>query len=107
MNDSSQTNSNMVLTVLEARVESEKWPTLRREYGKGTSRLIPQITQTYLVQNEKDLSLWRIMTIWKSQAALEEIRSSGQTPAGVLMFRAAGAEPTLSIYDIASAANHN
>ncbi len=97
----------MVLTILEARVESYNWPTLRREYSKATTQLIPQIAQTFLVQSEKDQSLWRIMTIWKSQDALEEMRNSGQIPAGVLMFRAAGAEPTLSIYDIASAANHN
>jgi hypothetical protein len=28
------------------------------------------------------------------------MRQSGATPAGVLMFRAAGAEPSLSIFDV-------
>ena len=34
--------------------------------------------------------------------ALETMRQSGQTPRGVLMFRAAEAEPTLSISNVAT-----
>jgi len=45
----------------------------------------------------RDVDLWRIVTVWTSREALNAVRASGQTPRGVLFFRAAGAEPTLSV----------
>jgi len=38
--------------------------------------------------------------VWRREA-LDEYRRSVETPGGVLRFRAAGAEPTLSIFDVA------
>jgi hypothetical protein len=40
--------------------------------------------------------------LWTSREALMAMRQQGGTPAGVLMFRAAGAEPSLSVYEVAS-----
>ncbi len=56
--------------------------------------------QSFLIQNAKDEELWRILTVWQSQEALDAMRSSGETPRGVLIFRSAHAEPTLSIFKI-------
>jgi hypothetical protein len=44
--------------------------------------------------------LWKILSVWKSREALDEMRNSGETPTGVLMFRSAGADPQLSIFDV-------
>jgi hypothetical protein len=52
------------------------------------------------VQSLKDASLWQILTVWQSREALDAMRRTGETPRGVLMFRAAGAEPTLSVLDL-------
>ena len=41
-----------------------------------------------------------IQTWWTSREALTALRSTGTPPAGILMFRAAGAEPTLSVFDV-------
>jgi hypothetical protein len=51
------------------------------------------------VTDAADSTRWRIETLWTSREVLTAMRQVG-TPAGVLMFRAAGAEPTLSVYDV-------
>ena len=44
--------------------------------------------------------MWRILTVWENREALDAMRSSGETPRGVLMFRSAKAEPALSVFEI-------
>ena len=88
------------MTVLEGRVEPEKSAELKRQYDSGTP-LPPQMLRTFLVQSSSDPLLWRVISIWRSQAALEEYRRSVATPKGITMFRAAGAEPSVSVWDVA------
>ncbi len=90
----------MVITILEAQVAPEKVVLLEEEYKRGIKQLDAGITQTFLLHDFKDVSLWRIVTVWQSRAALDEMRQSGETPRGIVMFRAAGAEPTLSVLDV-------
>ena len=92
----------MVMTILEAQVAQDKWKMLEDEYKQALQQLDPGITQTYLLHEFKDQTLWRIATIWESRAALDAMRASGITPRGVLIFRAAGAEPTLTVFEIAA-----
>jgi len=94
----------MVITVLEAHLALDKVPALQAAYTKGLADLPPQITQTFLLQSTADETLWQIITVWKSRAALDEMRRSVETPAGVLMFRAAGAEPKISVYSVLASA---
>lgn len=90
----------MVITILEAHVDVEKAPALQEAYTKGLPDLPPQMTQTFLLQSVADKTLWQIISVWKSRDALDEMRKSVETPAGVLMFRAAGAEPNLSVFGV-------
>jgi quinol monooxygenase YgiN len=90
----------MVITILEGRLAAENWKALAEAYQTGTASLPPDMIQTFLVQDSADPAVWRIMTQWQSRAALEAYRQSVDTPGGVLMFRAAGAEPTLSVFDV-------
>ena len=91
----------MVMTILEARVATENWEALLRAYQAGTAaQRPPQLTQTFLTQSAADHSIWRIISFWNNREGLEEMRRTAGTPAGVLMFRAAGAEPALSVYDV-------
>ena len=89
----------MVITVLEARVAAEKSSALEAAYNDSIKQLDAGIEQTFLVRNFKEPARWQIITVWESLAALEAMRNSGQTPRGVIMFHAADAEPTLSIWD--------
>jgi len=92
--------ANPVMTVLEGRVAPDQWETLRRAFASGGDNLPPQMLQTFLVQSAQDPSLWRGITVWRSREALDEYRRSVATPGGVLFFRSAGAEPTLSIFEV-------
>jgi hypothetical protein len=90
----------MVITILEAQVAAEKTILLKEAYNQGIKRLDVGITQTFLLQNSKDPILWQIVTIWQNRDVLEALRRSGNTPRGVQMFRAAEAEPVLSVFDV-------
>lgn len=89
-----------VITILEARVSPENWDALEKAFKAGTELLPPQLVQSFLTHNAKDPTLWRIISVWRSREALEEMRRTEETPAGILMFRAAGAEPSLSLFDV-------
>jgi len=90
----------MVMSVLEARVAPEQWETLRAAYGNRASVLPPGIVESFLVQSSMDPESWRIMTIWRSREDLAAMRQSEGTPTGVLIFRDAGAEPTLTVFAV-------
>ncbi len=92
----------MVMTILEARVDRQNWQALETIFGSETKKLDPGIVKTYLVHCKSDEALWRIITLWESQAALDTMRQSGQTPRGVVMFREAKAEPSLLIFNVAA-----
>jgi hypothetical protein len=99
---SGETTLIMVMTILEGQVEPDKWQTLRDRYARETQSLDPGIVQTLLVQNSRELNMWRIVTLWQNRAVLDEMRKLVQTPRGVLMFREAGAEPALTVFDVAA-----
>lgn len=90
----------MVITVLEAHVSPDRWEALQTIYRERTQALDPRIVQTHLIQSVSDRNVWRIQTTWKSRDALDEMRRTTDVPEGVVMFRHAGAEPTLSVFDV-------
>jgi hypothetical protein len=88
----------MVLTVLEATVALERADDLRAAY-RDAGELPPGLVRSDLLRGASDPTRWRIQTLWVSRAALDAMRQVG-TPAGVLMFRSAGAEPTLTVFEV-------
>lgn len=94
----------MVITILEAHVGAENWAAFQTDYKNRTTQLPPQMLQTFLLQDVADQTFWRIISVWKSREALDEMRNSGETPTGVLMFRNAGSEPKLSIFNVPASA---
>ncbi len=90
----------MVMTTLEARIEVENWHMLRDEFRIALQAPEPGLIATYLVQMRNDADVWRIITLWRDAEALAAMRAAG-TPSGVLVFRSAGAEPTLLVADVA------
>ena len=92
---------NKIITILEARVGDEKWDTLQDAYRavKEKEFVFPPL-QSFLSQMKEDPKLWRIITVWESMEVLQKMRSSGETPPGILVFRQAGGEPILSIFEV-------
>jgi heme-degrading monooxygenase HmoA len=91
----------MVLTILEATVAPERTADLQAAFRDAAAQVPPGFIRSHLVSAAADPTRWRIETLWRSREALAAMRQTG-TPAGVLMFRAAGAEPSLSVYDVAA-----
>jgi quinol monooxygenase YgiN len=90
----------MIITQLEGKVTSEKWDMLKATFDKALQHLPSAIKHSYLVQDKTDNDVWRVITVWHSREALQNYRQSVETPEGILMFRAVGVEPTLSIGDV-------
>lgn len=89
----------MVITTLEAKLSPEQAEKLQTLYRQAAKEAPPGFV-SYLLNSQTDRSLWRIVTTWKSQAELDAMLASGQTPRGRAMFLEVGAEPTLSIWDV-------
>ncbi len=89
----------MLMTVLEAHVSQEKRTILEKAYKTAIENVEPGIIQTFLLNGAADSNLWRIITLWRSRKDLDEMRKLG-TPKGILIFREAGAEPKLTVFDV-------
>ena len=92
----------MIMTVLEARVQPDQWDTLQSEYRAIATQLPPQMVRTFLVQGTADRNLWQGISIWRSREALDVYRSSVEVPEGIVVFRKAGADPTLAVFEVAA-----
>jgi hypothetical protein len=90
----------MVITILEATVEPANIDVLQETYQNAVEHLDEGIVQTLLLHSLKDTAIWQIVTIWENRLALEKMRQSGVTPRGLLIFRAANAEASLTIFDV-------
>ncbi len=90
----------MVLTVLTADVEEKSWQVLKDAYEKETSLVPEEIYQTLLIQSKTNRNSWQILTQWRSQEDLDKMRQSTSVPLAVKIFRTAGANPVLGIWDI-------
>lgn len=90
----------MVITALEAAVNADNWAVLEAAYRAALQEQTPGLLQTFLLHSSAEPARWQITTVRKDRAALNAMRQSGETPRGGLIFCAAGAEPTLTIFDI-------
>lgn len=89
-----------VITMLEAHVDPGRQAALEQAFNEAVQQNEPGLTHTQLLQSVADPTLWRLVTTWASREALGAMRASGGTPRGVLIFRAAGAEPSLAVFDV-------
>jgi quinol monooxygenase YgiN len=90
----------LVVTVLEASVLPERVADLQAAYAEAAHGPFPPgLVRSSLLQQRSDQTQWRIETVWQSQDALAAMRQSPDKPRGVQIFEAAGAQPSLSIFD--------
>jgi len=89
-----------LFTVLEAVVSPERTADLVAAYADaGRGPFPPGLVRSVLLRDSNDPARWRIETVWESLDALTAMRAAG-TPRGILIFRAAGAEPTVSAFGV-------
>jgi quinol monooxygenase YgiN len=81
----------MLLTVLEGIIAPERAPDLEAAFERAGQPRPEGLLRSELLRGVTAPDTWRIQTLWADRQALERMRAQG-TPAGVLMFRAAGVE---------------
>jgi heme-degrading monooxygenase HmoA len=90
----------MVMTSLEAHVDPNKQELLKQAFKQQLASQLPGAIEAVLTQSSKDPTLWRLNGFWKSHEDFENYRRSVEVPAGFLIFRAAGAEPTIAMFEV-------
>jgi len=90
--------SEHVLSITSAAVQPDSAPAVIEAYRRVTSQLPAAVVHTALVQGDADD--WRIVTLWRSREQLEEYRRRVGTAAAIKIFRDAGAEPTVAVFDV-------
>ncbi len=92
-----------ILTIVQAEVEPARWEGLMSEFEHVDKNDVPSgVLNAYLVQDNKEKALWRIVTIWESLEAITEYRKSIETPIWLQIFQNAGAKPELIITEMKS-----
>jgi hypothetical protein len=90
----------MVMVVWDAQVPQDRWATPEQAYANGQSQRPAAIRAGFLLQDTADPTRWRLTGMWESREALDAFCQSGATPGALLIFRAAGVEPSMSVFDI-------
>jgi hypothetical protein len=89
-----------IVTILDAIVPAERHGDLQAAYRAVVDDGFPPgLTRSVLLQDANDRTRWRIETTWESRQHLEAMRGKG-TPRGLLVFRAAGVEPTVTLMEL-------
>jgi quinol monooxygenase YgiN len=89
----------MVVTVLEAYVATNRAADLQAAYAEAAGGPFPPgLLRSTLLRDSSDSTKWRIETVWESHDTLAAMRAGGK-PRGVRIFEAAGATPSLTVFD--------
>jgi hypothetical protein len=95
----------MIVTMLEARVPETRWSELTEAFERIGREHEPRLVDSYLVQDYSDPERWRLVGIWTSRRAFEEMLAEGR-PRGPMVFAAAGVErPGLISFDVRGVAS--
>lgn len=90
----------MLITIVQDSVDKRNWPKLKAAYDKASGDLPSGLTQTFLIQDIKERETWSIISLWENEETLEKMRHSVKVPEAILIFRAAGSEPKVSIAEV-------
>jgi quinol monooxygenase YgiN len=88
-----------VITVISATIGNGREDDLRAAYQAVIDEKLPDgLLATALLRG--DNNTWQIASLWRDQAALETMRTAPGAPAAPRVFRNAGAEPTVTLFDV-------
>ena len=89
-----------VLTEVSAVVAIERQASLLAAYRDLLTQPMPDgLVRTELLQGQD--GQWRIQTLWRDRAALHAMRDSAEPPAAPQLFRQVGADPVLTVFEVA------
>jgi hypothetical protein len=91
--------ADQVITVISASIDSGREDDLRAAYEAVIHEKLPEgLLATALLRG--DNNAWQIASLWRDHAALDAMRTASGAPAAPRVFREAGAEPTVALFDV-------
>ncbi len=91
--------TGQVLSEVSAVVAPEREAGLVAAYRELVARPLPDgLLRTELLGGAD--GHWRIQTLWRDRAALDAMRAAPAGPAAPRLFREAGADPALAVFDV-------
>ena len=88
----------MFVTIVEGAVEAERERDLRSAWDEVSAVLPAGLIESSLLRS--DDGTWRIVTVWESKEAVMAMRATGETPAALAMFQAAGSTPAVPMWTV-------
>lgn len=83
----------MILITMEAQVAPELEPRLIRAFNHAMNNHQPGVVQSLLTRDAQEPTIWRVLTIWESQEALEALYQSGAIMPSAHVFHLVELEP--------------
>lgn len=91
-----------VLTVVSALVDPARRDDLAAAYQAVLGETVPDgLLASALLRGADDR--WQVASLWRDRAALDAMRASAEVPAAIRVFHAAGATPTLAVFEVTDA----
>lgn len=88
-----------VLSEVAGTVAAEREAEFVESFRKLVAGPLPDgLIRTELLRGER--GHWRVQSLWRDRAALEAVRADPKRSAAPHLFRAAGAEPILAVFEL-------
>jgi quinol monooxygenase YgiN len=92
--------TGQVLTEVSAVIAPDREAAFVAAYRQLVTQPLPDgLLRTELISGQE--GRWRIQTLWRDRAALEAMRADPDAPAAPRLFREAGADPQLALFEVA------
>jgi len=93
----------VVIITMEAHASEHEWETLTRAFKYAMKRRPKALLDSYLLQDSVDPTLWRVMSVWESEEALEAYAASSDIIPSAYAFEVLGIAPEASLGRVAAA----
>ena len=90
----------MIIEILEGHVTQERWDNFEQAYRKCLKNIPLQCIQNFLIQDIKDKTLWRIISIWKDEDSLNEAMSKLEKITCTEVYHLVDVEPSHRIFRV-------
>ena len=90
----------MIITILEGHVPANRWNDFENSYHSVIKHVPAQLKETFLIQDENESTLWRVISVWKNREEFETIKFDSVFHTCVDLYRSVGVECTRRIFNV-------
>lgn len=96
----------MIVTILEGHITSERWNSFEEAYRTNIKKIPIEQRENILIQDVKDCTLWRIISIWRSKQDYEKMKDDTLYTTMADVYRKVGVEPTHRVFNVIAQHTH-